>query len=100
MYGHCVSSLELLARFVLLVMRHMKTPIHDRDSICTSRNETHEDSHTRSRLMCTNPSWAIHSLACGMRDLTRASNNTCEKTTQVVNLDVSCTIRYTDNTHS
>ena len=43
-------------------------------SICTSCNETREDSCTRSRLVCTNPSWAICSLACGTRVLTRASN--------------------------
>ena len=43
-------------------------------SICTSCNETREDSRTLSRLACTNPSRAIRSLAYGMRVLTRASN--------------------------
>ena len=76
-YSHCVSS-PAEAQFV--------------SSICTSHNETHEDSHTGSRLACTNPSRASQSLMCGTRVLTRASNksnNTCEKTIRVINLDVS-----------
>ena len=64
--------------------------------ICTSRNETREDSHTRSKLACTNPSRATHSLACSTQVLTSASNkikqHTHEKATRVVNLDVSCTV--------
>ena len=59
MYDHCVSS-PAKARFV--------------SSICPFCNETCEDSRTRSRLVCTNPSLAIHSLVCGTRVLTRASN--------------------------
>ena len=77
MYSYCVSS-PAKAQFV--------------SSICTSHNETYEDSHTGSRLACTNPSQASHSLTCGTRVLARASNksnNTCEKTIRVVNLDVS-----------
>ena len=76
MYGHCVSTpVDLL-----------------RSLICISRNETCEDSHTQSRLVCTNPSRVIPSLTCGMQDLIRALNKTHEITTRVVNLDMSCTV--------
>ena len=83
MYGQCMSSVASSPEPRLNLLH---------SSICTSRKETRENSHTQLRLACTNPSWAIFLLVCGTQVFIRASNKTCEKTTQVVNLDVSCTV--------
>ena len=58
-----ISVLYVCAFFARL---YMSSPAKTRfvSSICTSRNETREDSHTQSGLVCINPLWAICSLVC------------------------------------